>query len=211
MTQSTTKRDRYGCGAASTHHSYILRVICALVALIVSPLCMSQTQSGSDVGVALKTNLLSDLLLAPAAEVEIYWGREWSTSLGGTLTWLSGKTRTWRIRKAQLSGKYWIAPESRGIGYYVGVYGEIMDYDVRLGKEGYLGRTPHYGAGLIGGRGVRLSSHVTLDLSLSLGYLSGEYHRYRTGGACDCADVIETQPLQYFGLTGGGVSLAYRL
>lgn len=189
-------------------------MLCAAVLVL---LCLCLTDADAQIKgdhrphVALKTNLLSDITLTPHAEVEVYWGKRWSTAIGGALSWINTDDRTWRIRSAQLSGKYWISPKQVGEGYYIGVYGQVMDYDIRLSEVGYLGRRPHIGLGLSGGRGIRLSSRLSLDLGIRIGYLGGERHSYRTGGACDCAEVLETIPVRYFGPTGAEIALVYHL
>lgn len=114
---------------------------------------------------AVKTNMLYDVLAVPNIGVEFYLGKGWT--LGGN--WMYGwwdkgsKHRYWRVYGGDIAVRKWLGKRAAGkplTGHHLGVYGQVFTYDFEWGGTGYMGGEPGrdtLGQGqLCRGRGIRL-------------------------------------------------------
>lgn len=143
--------------------------------------------SSGDVGhprmLHLRTNLLYDALLVPNVGAE--FGLTDRCSLVGNVMfdWLgfSQKQLYWRILSGDAELRYWLGSDVSGFlrkGHHVGLYGALYRYDVELGRNGQMGDF-NYGGGISYGYSAVLSPQLSLDMSVGLGYMGGEYKKYK--------------------------------
>ncbi len=168
---------------------------------------------------ALRSNMLFDALAVPDLGVEFNLGRGWTVGGDAFYAWW-GRTdsrRIWRWQGGELYTKKYLGHRSRALhsGWYIGLYGQILRYDVKLATTGYLSGGsatsffdhPTVGGGLMVGYTLRLSSRFALDFALGAGYLTGRYQKYhRTDGI----NVWQsTMTRHYFGPTKAEIALVW--
>ena len=142
-------------------------------------------------GVALKTNLLYDVLAVPNIGVEVSLGRKWSFSADWMYGWWSRNAshRYWRIYGGEIAVRKWfgrLAAERSLAGHHVGLYGQIFTYDFELGGKGYMGGRPgsgiweklNYAAGIEYGYSLPVARRLHLDFTVGIGYWGGKYYEY---------------------------------
>lgn len=132
---------------------------------------------------ALKTNGLYDLALVPNIGVEYYVGKQWSVAGNWMYAWWSndGKNNFWRIYGGDVESRYWFgrkAKEKPLQGHHVGVYAQLLTYDIERGGRGYLADKWSYGIGISYGYSMPLLRRLNLDFNLGVGYLTGKYKEY---------------------------------
>lgn len=131
----------------------------------------------------IRTNLLYDALLVPNVGIE--YGLSDRTSVVGNVMfdWLgfSKKQLYWRIFSTDVEFRYWFGGNISGFlrkGHHVGIYGAIYRYDVELGKDGQMAEI-NYGGGISYGYSTPLNRSLSLDMSIGIGYMGGEYKKYK--------------------------------
>lgn len=182
---------------------------------------------------AVKTNVLFDLLLAPNIEVEVPFGRQrqWSIMAEYCNPWYrfghnskgdanryhrNDQHPTRHAYEVQTGGvelRYWpgracgMRPVLTGL--FVGIYGAGGKYDVERNSKGYQGEFTS--AGISAGYSWVLSRHWNLELSGSVGYVGGPQRRYEA--EFDDARLIfrNYDRLRYVGPTKLKVSLVWVL
>ncbi len=130
--------------------------------------------------VALRTNLLSDIVLMPNLGIEVPLGKHFSVAGDFAYAyWRIDNTYALQTIQGNLEGRYWFDTR-KGLltGWSVGVYGTYGGrYDVQW-EGGYQGDS-FFTAGLTGGWAMPLSEHFHLDFSLAAGYFfTPEVRRY---------------------------------
>lgn len=140
---------------------------------------------------AVKTNMLYDVLAVPNIGVEFYLGKNWSISGNWMYAWWSNNSshRYWRIYGGDLAVRKWFgksAEEKPLTGHHVGVYGQAFTYDFELGGKGYMGGTPNgtfldkinYAAGVEYGYSLPIANTFNIDFTIGVGYWGGTYYEY---------------------------------
>lgn len=140
---------------------------------------------------ALKSNLLYDAVLLPNIGVEFHLGRKWTLCANWQYSWWKNdrKHLYWRIYGGDIGiRKYFGKAASTHLftGHHLGLYGQILTYDVEGGKRGLIGGIPggtiwdkaHYGGGLEYGYSQPVGKRFHLDFSLGAGYLGGICYEY---------------------------------
>lgn len=144
---------------------------------------------------AVKTNMLYDLLALPNVGAEVYIGRNWSVAADWMYGWWSnrGKHRYWRAYGGNIGARWWLGdnpdPSTRR-GHHLGVSAGVVTYDFEWGGTGYMGGVPHgtlwdrcnYTASVEYGYALPLSRRLNLDFSIGVGYLGGRYIKYEPVG-----------------------------
>lgn len=131
---------------------------------------------------AVKNNLLYDMVLAPNIEVEIPIGRKWSLNTEYKCPWWSNSERDfcYQLLSGGVEGRYWLGnrrKRNRLTGHFVGLYAEGGIYDFQFHGDGYQGK--YYGAaGVTYGYARQLARHLSLEFSFGIGYLTTEYKKY---------------------------------
>lgn len=171
---------------------------------------------------AVKTNLLYDLLAVPNVGVEFDLGKGWS--VGGNWMyawWKRDKSNLyWRSYGGELFiRKYWgrVAEDRPLSGHHLGLYGQMLTYDLEMGGRGYIGGQPggtlwdkaHHGAGVEYGYSLPIGRRLNLDFTLGLGYLGGICHEYLPADKYYVWQV--TKQRHWIGPTKAEVSLVWLL
>ena len=168
---------------------------------------------------ALKTNLLYDAVLLPNLGLEFYLGRGWSIAGNWMYTWLKSdrRHRYHRIYGGDLEVRRWLSYGKKPLtGHHVGLYGQLLTYDLEWGGKGYLGGRWSYGGGIAYGYSAPIGRRLNLDFTIGVGYLGGEYFEYVPKGWCEthqkeCYLWQATRQRRWFGPTKAEVSLVWLL
>lgn len=163
--------------------------------------------------IALRTNLLYDALVLPNLALELYLGRGWTLSAGWMHTWFKNdrKHRYHRIYGGELELKKYFAGIGKNPmgGHHVGLYGQLLTYDLEWGGKGYLGDRWSYGGGLSYGYSASVARRLNVDFTLGVGYLGGEYKEYVPQGGRYLWQA--TKQRHWFGPTKAEVTLVWLL
>lgn len=171
---------------------------------------------------AVKTNMLYDVLAVPNIGVEFYLGKGWT--LGGN--WMYGwwdkgsKHRYWRVYGGDIAVRKWLGKRAAGkplTGHHLGVYGQVFTYDFEWGGTGYMGGEPggtlwdkgNYAVGVEYGYSLPVARRLNIDFTIGVGYWGGKYYTY---SPLDGHDVWEsTKNRHWFGPTKAEISLVWLL
>lgn len=171
---------------------------------------------------ALKSNLLYDLLAIPNLGAEFYLGRSWSVSAGWMYGWWNTDRshRYWRVYGGEASVRKWFgrrAKEKPLTGHHLGLYGQLFTFDLEWGGTGYMGGTPgstlwdkpNYAAGVEYGYSLPVGRRLNLDFTVGVGCWGGTYHEY---SPVDGHYVWQsTKRRRWFGPTKAEISLIWLL
>ena len=148
-------------------------------------------ETSSPFYMALKTNMLYDVLAVPNIGVEFYLGGNWSVSGNWMYGWWKKDSshRYWRICGGDIAVRYWFgrkAHEKPLTGHHVGIYGQVFTYDFEWGGKGYMGGKPggmlwekmNYAAGVEYGYSLPIARRLNIDFTIGLGYWGGKYYKY---------------------------------
>ena len=140
---------------------------------------------------ALKTNMLYDLLAVPDISAEFYLGGNWSVAAGWMYGWWDkgGSHRYWRVYGGDVAVRRWFGKKAAGkplTGHHVGVYGQLFTYDLEWGGKGYMGGKPggslwdefNYAFGVEYGYSLPIARRLNIDFTLGVGYWGGKYYEY---------------------------------
>lgn len=140
--------------------------------------------------IALKTNLLFDLATALNIELEVPLGRRFSVAGEWMSPWWlwQDKQHSFEVMLITLEGRYWLKPLYRKqekalgnhnplTGWFVGLYSSMGKYDLEREKKGYQGEV-YLSTGLTIGYTLPLWRNVSMEFSLSAGYLQSNYRYY---------------------------------
>lgn len=165
---------------------------------------------------AVKTNLLYDLILAPNIEVEVPIGRNgrWSLMAEYTNPWWRWKKLdySYEIQEGGLELRRWLKPRCVGsrpwlCGMFAGIYGAFARYDIENDTVGDQGDVWSFGA--TWGYSWPIGRRWNLEFSVSAGYLTGERRHYNA--EFDSTHLIYkyTKNVSYFGPTKLKLSLVW--
>lgn len=171
---------------------------------------------------ALKTNMLYDVLAVPNIGVEFYLGKDWSISGNWMYGWWKKNSshRYWRIYGGDIAIRKWFgkeADEKPLTGHHIGIYGQAFTYDFEWGGKGYMGGEPggtlwdrmNWAAGVEYGYSLPIARKLNLDFTLGVGYWGGKYYKYTP---LDGHYVWQaTKNRHWFGPTKAEVSLVWLL
>lgn len=132
---------------------------------------------------ALKSNLVHDVLAVPNIGLEWAFLPRWSVSADYSGAWWGNKYRThlWRYYGGNIEVKHYFGRAAQAkplTGWHVGIYGELASYDFQFGRDGYQGRIA-WGTGAMIGYMLPISRHFNIDFGLGLGYFGGRYKKCR--------------------------------
>ena len=174
--------------------------------------------------VALKTNLLSDLLITPNIQAEIYthlWGI--SIEFEYTFPWYHNDNIYWyyQIMNGTAGIRKYFSDDYSG--HYVGIYGSTFVYDVCFNKEkGYQGEGWNVGLGY--GYVFKYKKHQRLKFEpyIRIGYMHTNFDTYHASEPFDgkyyynwyrrASEFVPRRfELNYFGPTMIGFNITYDL
>ena len=130
---------------------------------------------------AVKTNLLYDLLLFPTVEVEYLFNECWSLNVEGSVAWWridGGVNKYYDLWTVGPEVRYWFKTKEKWSGHHAGFFMNAGAYDLENGKQGYKGE--YFMTGLAYGfmfpvKGCR-SLHM--EANIGVGYMYTEYEEY---------------------------------
>ena len=161
----------------------------------------------------LKTNMLYDVAAIPNIGFEVAIGHQWSVGVNWIYAWWSNDTkhRFWRVYGGDAECRYWFSPRHKKTsvmcGHHIGLYGQMLTYDIEWGGRGYLGDRWSWGAGLSYGYSLPIGRQFNIDFTLGVGYLSGDYMKYQPEDNCYVWE--STRKRKWFGPTKAEVSLVW--
>jgi hypothetical protein len=139
----------------------------------------------------IKNNLLYDALGVPNIGAEFYIGRNFSIVGNWQYAWWSkdSKHRYWRAYGGDLALRKWFGKAANRkplTGHHLGLYGQVLTYDVEKGGKGYMGGEPggnifdrcNYGGGVEYGYSLPIARRLNIDFTLGVGYFGGKYYEY---------------------------------
>lgn len=131
----------------------------------------------------IKTNLLYDGGLIPNIGVEFRLPENFSISANWMYAWWENKnsTKFWRIYGGDVGFYWWFGKKAHQrifTGHHIGISSQMITYDFKTGKKGYLTPKWSWGASLNYGYSFRIGAHLNLDLGLGIGYLQGKRDEY---------------------------------
>ena len=162
-----------------------------------------------------------DALLVPNLGIEVGIRRHFSVALNWAYAWWNSckSGKYWRMYGGDVEGRYWFKPktEYRLTGHHLGVYAQMLTYDIALSRHGVLagvpGSTlwdyPTWGVGVSYGHSWRLGQSLRIDCAIGAGYLHGIYQKYTHED--DCYVWKSAHRLRYWGPTRAEVSLVWVL
>lgn len=155
---------------------------------------------------SLKTNLLEWCGLIINGEIEWYFARHFSLNAEYNYAkWrFKNDYRQWRGGVISPEFRYWFSPDLFR-RHYLGIYGQLGEYNVKPKKYGYQG--DFYTVGLSYGYSFLLNPHLNLELGIGVGYMRTKYDKYIQ--ADDCYPYLNTTTKEYWGVTKLKVSLVY--
>lgn len=159
---------------------------------------------------AIKTNMLHDLLVIPniGAEVGVWKG----LTIGGDYRniWLRNDdwTRWYRVEGFEAEVKYYINEYNRPFkGHHVGIYGQMLTWDITFNNRGYLAERWACGGGVSYGYILPVGRRFNIDFEIGIGYLGGTMHRYIPQDGCRVWQSAEK--FRWIGPTKVGVTLQW--
>lgn len=140
---------------------------------------------------AMRTNMLFDVLLLPNIGLEFYLGKNWSVAANWMYGWWKTDRRHWywRAYGGDIAIRKWLgkaAEEKPLTGHHIGFYTQIFTYDFETGGRGYMGGKPggaiwnkmNYAIGAEYGYSLPIARKLNIDFTLGVGYWGGIYHEY---------------------------------
>ena len=163
--------------------------------------------------VILKTNLLYDMLAAPAIGVECSPATKWSVALNGAYGWTDGGPFGDRVRvvtgDAEL--RYWPGGKAMLQGLHAGAYCGVYRYDFLFGRKGEQAKI-NWGMGLSVGYAFRIDDQFGVDLNVGFGYIGGKYKSYEVSDDAYRHNVWQADKMRhYIGPAKAEVSLVWHL
>lgn len=203
-----------------------LRLTSAVVSseLLPFPMNVSVTTSNTLIRgnfyMALRTNMLYDVLAVPNIGAEFYLGRGWTVGADWMYGWWNTdrRHRYWRIYGGDVAVRRYFggaAAEKPLTGHHLGLYAQVLTYDFEWGGCGYMAGTPggdifdraHFGLGVEYGYSLPIARRLNIDFTVGVGYLGGKYHEYTPEDNCYVWQATKNR--RYFGPTKVEVSLVW--
>ena len=130
---------------------------------------------------AIKTNLLYDLLLLPTLELEYRFNDRWSLNLEGSVAWWridGGVNKYYDLWIISPEARYWFKSKAPWHGHHAGFFAGGGAYDLENGKQGYKGE--YFMTGLAYGFmfPVKGCKSLHLEANIGIGYMYTEYEKY---------------------------------
>ncbi len=132
---------------------------------------------------ALKTNLLYDLALAPNIELEFPFAKDrFSIMAEWWAPWWTARSNTWayQLLYAGVEARVWLGNREKLpslSGHFFGIYGGGGIFDFERNNIGYQSQF-YYTAGLTYGYSFPIHQNLRIETSVSAGYLNADYQKY---------------------------------
>lgn len=133
--------------------------------------------------VSFSSNLLYDAILIPNLAVEFSLTEKWSLCASWMYAWWAKKNSGifWRVYGGDVTIRRWFGKKSkerRLTGHHIGLYGQLLTYDVDLGGQAQMSEGWNYAIGLEYGHSFAISNSFNIDVFAGIGYLMGSYKDY---------------------------------
>ena len=170
---------------------------------------------------ALKTNMLADILLVPNIGVEFDLGKYYSISANIHYAWWHTKSWFWRTYGGELAFRKWFGRTSKTralTGHHLGIYSQAMTYDfLAFGTKGHMSGDPGqslfdramFSVGIEYGYSLPITKNLNIDFVLVVGYQGGKYNEYEY--IDDCYVWQNLKKRSFIGPTKAEVSLVWLL
>ena len=169
---------------------------------------------------SIKTNMLYDAGLTPNIGMEFHVGNNFSIAANWMYAWWSSDACKWywRVYGGDIALRKWVgrqANEKPLTGHHIGVYAQILTYDILWGEKGSIAGVPggnifdsaNYAAGIEYGYSLPITSRLNIDFSLGIGYMWGKYYEYKPIDDCYVWQVIKNR--KWIGPTKAEISLVW--
>lgn len=168
--------------------------------------------------VAVKTNLLTDLLLNATGGVEIGLSPHWSLDMTVEYNGWTVNEHKWKHLMVRPEARYWFC--DRFAKHFLGIHALGGKYNFANIKNGikFLGTdfSPlsdyryqgwAIGAGIAYGYAWALNKHWNIEAEIGIGYIYTRYDQFECG---ECGSKLaEDQPHHYVGPTKAALNLVY--
>lgn len=163
---------------------------------------------------SLKTNLISDCVLAPNGELELPLGKRVSVAAELTAPWWLAKSGEYcyELVACGLEGRRWLgerATRPAMTGWFACAYCNSGRYDLQNRHMGAQGTFWNAGAGA--GYAWHFSRSLGLELSLGIGYIRSHYEEYEPRENYSVLAYRRTMETSWWGPTRAKVSFVYRI
>lgn len=169
-------------------HRYILPPVSVAppVRYVYTDTCFITCNKGSEANLhpflALKTNLLFDVALAPNIELELPLGKRWSLNAEWMFPWWLTKNHKYcfQLLSGGLEGRYWLGERTDRrllTGHFLGLYAGGGKYDLQWKDNGYQGEF-YIASGVSYGYVLPVARRLNLELSIGVGLLRTNYEHY---------------------------------
>uniref|UniRef100_UPI00307F66C5 DUF3575 domain-containing protein n=1 Tax=Parabacteroides johnsonii TaxID=387661 RepID=UPI00307F66C5 len=158
---------------------------------------------------ALKTNLIYDIVLMPSLEAEYRINNRWSINLEGEVAWWKkdSKHKYYQLATISPEGRYWFKTKAPWHGHYLGLFGGFSWYDLENGGRGYKGEAEMVGVSY--GYMFPVGRYLSFEAGIGMGYMHSKYEEYLP---IDGHYVYQqTNRLNYFGPLKLKFALVWRL
>ena len=159
------------------------------------------------------TNLLYDALLIPNIGVEFPFAVHWSVGANWMYGWKERHASRHRIYAygGELHARYWLRSgdklrERQLSGHHVGIYGQLLRYNIRTSDRGYVADRWSKGVGMEYGYSLPIG-RFRIDMGIGIGYLTGICREYVRQDECDVWQA--TKRRDWFGPTKAEISLVW--
>ena len=161
----------------------------------------------------IKTNTLYDLALIPNIGADFHLGKGWTIGFNWMYAWWN--IEDYRLYHRIYGGdinvrKYFSSRHDSPLsGHHVGLYSEILTYDIAYGGKGQKADRWSYGAGVEYGYSFPIARRLNLDLTIGAGYLTGKYENYSATEEANHYVWESSYMRRWFGPTKAEVSLVW--
>ena len=131
---------------------------------------------------SISTNLLYDMIEMPSVGVEVALGGPVSLAAHGAYNWFpeSFWYENVRIATVDVEARYWLCKNRADVmrrGQHLGVYGATYRYDFYFGHKGEQANR-NWGGGISYGYTAEVMSRLSIDFTVGVGYVGGNYKTY---------------------------------
>ncbi len=187
-----------------------------IVAILISLLGTGNDAKAQEA--AVKTNILSDVILSPSIGVEVALADKWTAELTGQINAWTINEHNWKHWLLQPEARYWFC--QRFSGHFVGAhilggqynFGNLHNNIKFLGTD-FSKLTDERHQGWYGGAGIAygyswiLDRHWNIEAEIGIGWVYTHYDVYR---CANCGKKIRSnQHHNYFGPTKAAINLIY--
>lgn len=133
--------------------------------------------------IAVKTNLLYDAILVPNIGVEAKVFNNYTLYADIMYAgWDFPKQHFyWDLYGTQCGARIYFGDRSKErsfTGHHMGIYAQVLAYDLQAGNIGQQTITLHIGSGIEYGYAIPIGRNLNLDFELGIGYIGGQYDEY---------------------------------